>query len=346
MAYKETRKCPVCGKELFYSSYSSYHLAIKKNSLCRVCSKEKQNFHRKCDLSPLLEETPEAYYWIGFLLSDGHFYDGRINFCLSLTDGEHVKKFGKFVKYTGKYRESEKFGVNLSAKHTKIVNELCEKFHIKSNKTYSPPDTIMNHNEKLLKYLFIGFVDGDGKISADGVTIKIHGSWFKILEEFSTLFDEKINPKITKDGYATIRIPRRQLEKHIIGILYDVPYLERKWSRIINMNDENIYKSYKLSDLTKKIIELVKSGLKNREISSLLNITVGHVDKVKSQYNIGVKRVDKEKSELLKKQIVFYIDEGLKNCEIKNILNVSDSYISRIKKQHTERKDNEKQYST
>lgn len=34
------------------------------------------------NLQRLLEDTPEAFYWIGFLLADGSFSNGRIRFAI------------------------------------------------------------------------------------------------------------------------------------------------------------------------------------------------------------------------------------------------------------------------
>ena len=42
--------------------------------------------NKKNDLSGLLEDTPEAYYWIGFLMADGCFSSSNraMKICLSL----------------------------------------------------------------------------------------------------------------------------------------------------------------------------------------------------------------------------------------------------------------------
>lgn len=34
---------------------------------------EKLNYRNNTSMKQLLEETPEAYYWIGFIFADGYF---------------------------------------------------------------------------------------------------------------------------------------------------------------------------------------------------------------------------------------------------------------------------------
>lgn len=56
------------------------------------------------NLQRLLEDTPEAFYWIGFLLADGSFSKGRIRFAIK--DVEQLYRFGTFIDYTGTYGET------------------------------------------------------------------------------------------------------------------------------------------------------------------------------------------------------------------------------------------------
>ena len=132
---KYKRICKICGKELNYGSYSAYWLAEKNNATCKSCA-SRLRANRKCDLSPLLKETPEAYYWIGFLLADGHFQDGRIAFHLALRDKEQVIKFADFINWTGNFEDRGDLGIGVRAKHTDVVEQLCEKFDIRSTKTW------------------------------------------------------------------------------------------------------------------------------------------------------------------------------------------------------------------
>ena len=278
---KYKRICKICGKELEYNSYSAYWLAEKNNAICRSCASRK-NAKRKCDLSPLLDETPEAYYWVGFLLADGHFENGRIKFYLGIKDKDQIKKFANFIKWNGK------IGSGISVKHTEIVEELCKKFDIKHNKTYEPPKTVLNHNKELLKYLVIGFIDGDGNIEKKYkrkgcfIRIKIHASWENILKEFCEIIEyDSTHVKINKQGYAILYISNSatviKLKKESIKI----PVLKRKWNKI----DENFVSRCISSKILKeKIIKMLNNNVRNKDISNELKISESYVSNIKNKY--------------------------------------------------------------
>lgn len=53
---------------------------------------------RSKKLYKLLENSPEAYYWLGFLFADGHFtQSNRLILSLSIKDKEQLEKFIKFI---------------------------------------------------------------------------------------------------------------------------------------------------------------------------------------------------------------------------------------------------------
>ena len=327
------RICKECGKELFYKSYPAYWLAEKNNALCRNCATKKA-VERKCDLSVLLEETPESYYWIGFLMADGNFNNGRISFTLAKKDEEQVLKFAKFIKWTGKIKTTPIYA-GISPMHKEAVDKICEKFDLKKNKTYNPPETILNHDKELLKYLLIGFIDGDGTINECSIRFRVHSSWINILKEFSKLINSKNNPTITKDGYAYFRINRAKAFEILLPLIICVPCLKRKWDRLICSKNKTI-DYYKTSCKTKEVVRLIESGMQAKEVSEKLNITKDNVLRIKSRYGINVKRVDKEKSLDLKRKILMLLSENMKYKDISRKLNVSISYISKIRKKNGE----------
>jgi len=50
------------------------------------------------DLSPLLNETLEAYYWMGFIMADGHLSkQNRLTVTLAIKDSDHLLKLKEFV---------------------------------------------------------------------------------------------------------------------------------------------------------------------------------------------------------------------------------------------------------
>lgn len=284
---KYKRICRICGKELNYGSYSSYWLAEKNNSVCKKCA-SKIKAKRKCDLSSLLEETPEAYYWVGFLLADGHFEHGRITFHLSIKDVNQVKKFADFIKWTGEFEKRKQLSIGVRAKHTTIVENLCKKFDIKHNKTYNPPETILNHDNELLKYLLIGFIDGDGNIEKQYkrndcfIRIKAHKSWEKILKEFCSLlsYNDK-HVRINKQQYCELCISNSKILNKLKKETKIIPVLKRKWDKI----DETYISRYdKSKELKIKIKNMLNNGMRNKDISEILGISQSYVTKIKNNY--------------------------------------------------------------
>ena len=284
---KYKRICKICGKELNYGSYSAYWLAEKNNTLCKSCA-SRLRAKRKCDLTSLLEETPDAYYWVGFLLADGHFQDGRIAFHLGINDSEQVKKFAEFIKWNGKFEDKGKFGIGVRAKHTEVVEKLCEKFDIKHNKTYMPPKTLLNHDKELLKCLIIGFIDGDGNIERQYkrkdcfIRIKIHESWESILKEFCELLEYDVkHVKINKRKYCELIISNSNIVTKLKKESLKLPVLKRKWDKI----DETYVSRYVTSKtIREKIIKMLNDGMRNKDIAKQLNVSNSLVSKINKNY--------------------------------------------------------------
>ena len=83
-------------------------------------------------------DTPEAFYWIGFLLADGSFYDNRLKLGLSIKDADHLYKFANFINYTGAVDITDK-SISIACKDVEAVQRIKEKFDIRDRKTYNPP---------------------------------------------------------------------------------------------------------------------------------------------------------------------------------------------------------------
>jgi ferredoxin-thioredoxin reductase catalytic subunit len=284
---KYKRICRICGKELEYGSYSAYYLAEKNNAVCRNCATRK-NAKRKCDLSPLLEETPEAYYWIGFLLADGHFENGRIKFHLALRDAEQIRRFASFIKWTGNFENRGKLGIGVAAKHTEVVEMLCDKFDIKQDKTYDPPNTILNHDKELLKCLLIGFIDGDGNIENQYkrkdcfIRIKVHKSWNEILKEFCELVDyDTKHVRLNNKGYCELYFSDSNIVTELKKKSNELPVLDRKWKKI----DEDYISRHNTSKILKeKIIKMLNENMRNKDISNELGVSTSYISKINKEY--------------------------------------------------------------
>lgn len=122
--------------------------------------------YRKSNLSKLLEETTETYYWIGFLLADGSFTNRRLRLALCKKDLKHLKLFRQFIQSTNKisslYNNSY-FSIKLTS--VDEIGKLKLKFKIHNDKTHHPFDISKIENNDLLFSLIIGFIDGDGTVS-------------------------------------------------------------------------------------------------------------------------------------------------------------------------------------
>lgn len=347
--YKKIRICECCRKELTYGSYSAWHLAEKNHGLCRSCAGRKKA-KRLNNLSILLEDTPETYYWIGFLLADGHFDEKRIVVGLAEHDRDHLERFAKYISYEGTISTVKKNSYNavhsavrLSAMDAEVVTKLREKFDIKSNKTYNPPKTLKWVSEDLFLCLLAGFIDGDGSINESCIRIKVHISWFNILLEFcERLKLPEKNVFITKENYCVFYINRcdaNRLFKNII-LNNSIPFLYRKWSNIIVNGDGNFlrgdFEGAKKAKGTEKIIQLYKSGFTTKQISEIVGKKEGTVLKIKSRYINKPDLNRKEKCAERKQQIIKLLVLGKGNKEICEIVGVSSSYVSKIKKQYYE----------
>ncbi len=195
----------------------------------------------------LLQNTSEAFYWMGFLLADGHFSkENRMAVTLSKLDTIHLKKFCKFLKYKSMRRPGKHGAVSMSILDTYNVGLIKEKFNISNIKTYNPPDiSKYSFDLNLLICLICGFIDGDGSIGYQTgrkdatLRIKCHASWLEFIIWIKKKFKEKFlidsgNPKINNSGYAGITFANHKLLKELKKFTqnFNLPVLERKWNKI------------------------------------------------------------------------------------------------------------------
>lgn len=288
MEYK--RYCTVCGKEKIYNSLDSFR-ANKDSLLCRSCARkiiQKKNHPNK--LEKLLEETAESYYWIGYLLADGHFSENcRVSFVQNNEDKISVEKFKKYIETETPIFYKNRKGIDsasISVMNVDVIKKLIEKFDIKSNKTYSPPDKSIfeKMDIDMLSYLFIGFVDGDGHIANlhkrkdFSLRIKTHSSWFDILNIFSKrIFGLENYTKINNQGYADLQIGDTQLlkqfKKKYVNNLNFKP-LNRKWD-VIDLNYISRNERAKID--FESVCSLYECGYKPKQICQELNLKEGKV---------------------------------------------------------------------
>lgn len=248
----------------------------------------------------LLSKSYQAYYWMGFLMADGHFSkNNRLTVSLSAKDEQHLKKLALFIDkdaYITHYKVKTGYAYCRYSVMDKNTFEILKTdFCISHNKTENPPllrfyETL---NSDLFLSFFIGLIDGDGRITYQSgridcfIEIKLHKSWFDFLmmirDRLQSIIDIPIPPaKINKDGYALITFCHtkvcRFLKQTVIKL--KLPVLQRKWNRI----DENKLSRYEISSKNASIIvPLFSQGLTGTEICEKTGITLSTIYSIKKR---------------------------------------------------------------
>lgn len=210
----------------------------------------------KANMARLLEDSPTAIYWIGFLLADGHFtkVGSAIQVSASIQDQEHLGQFSTFVGSNLRVKATE---CKTTLKNKEVFPQLLANYDIRHNKTYSPPILKdLGRGDDQLFPLFVGFFDGDGCINikkdGDGYgRLRIHSSWLENLNLFSAMLNRRYG-KLTKQlpiidtrGYASwtlnlglLRAIRAEATQRAL------PLLARKWDKVPQRKilEENLVK--------------------------------------------------------------------------------------------------------
>lgn len=206
----------------------------------------------KHNASILLDETNETYYWLGFLMADGHFGDRNIQLKISKDELPHLLRFKEYIKSHNHVGFVEN-ACRLHVGDVKVVKELKKKFKISNKKTYEPCDiTGINDDDLFLSFL-TGFIDGDGSIWTKGkysqLFVGCHCYWsdnllylFKRLYKILDVSDDVIikqrinNSKLVEksDPISYIKISKKQIlmrfKKEIE--LLNIPFMKKKWDKI------------------------------------------------------------------------------------------------------------------
>ncbi len=231
--------------------------------------------------SKLLDKSNEAYYWLGFIMADGHFNkNNQIQINLSIKDLEHLKKFATFVEYKGKLIKP-----SISIGFGKIRDELNNLFKISNDKTHSPCILDNLSGDSFFSFI-IGFIDGDGCINTKGyLTIKCHKNWLDNLNKMiSELSNNNFNQgRINSEGLAIIQLTKLKLMKEIkIKIIeLELPILNRKWDRVDLNKEIKIDKSKRMKDECYKLFE---ANILPKDIIKTTNLNRGFVYRTHQDY--------------------------------------------------------------
>ena len=203
-------------------------------------------------LIKLLEITDYNYYWLGFIMADGHLsLRGELQLRLSVLDIEHLRKLSEYLNVPMGVRDGDTYGIYtsndicvMSVMDVKVIKEIKDRFSVGNNKTLNPCSVSHIKDKNNLLSFFCGFVDGDGCITnspngkANMLRIQCHQSWVKTLTdigvELSKYYNINFKCSIDKSGYARFVIHKNKdllILKSEIDKL-NLPYLYRKWSKI------------------------------------------------------------------------------------------------------------------
>ena len=247
---------------------------------------------RAADLSPLLLNEPVSYYWMGFLIADGTFYDKAVKLHLSEKDRIHLEEFKTFINYSGNAKTC-----SVSVMHPEVVPLIKDKFDIRKRKTYNPCD-LSRHNHYLLFALIVGFIDGDGNMTnrngtVSSIRIKLHSSWFeqlKFVESFLYQYTnvniaKKTNrTRINKNGYAELILS----DRFLLAIMKQkclelkLPIMFRKWDGVEAQYQGRVRT---WNGLEEKVIAMKTQGLALKEIAKRLSLKYSQVKYLSSRRN-------------------------------------------------------------
>lgn len=210
------------------------HRAIKLGSK-RTCPKT-----RVGNVERFLEDTPEALYWIGFMLADGHFnHSGR--FQVNINDKETIEAFAKFINYSGTRQDivhanaKHKLTYSITVYNKQVVNQIKQKYNIATIKTTTPPNlNLLNLSDDLLKSLIIGYIDGDGCIRSEGhCELQCHKTWLSEYVYFNTRLRNAKTAYLSKrdQAYLCLSVETMKTLK-VFAITQNLPILKRKWDRV------------------------------------------------------------------------------------------------------------------
>ena len=224
----------------------------------------KSEIHKnsKGNVAPLLNESCEAYYWLGFIMADGYLSkQNGISVLISERDKIHLQKLARFLKTKVKLRKRQdggsynyKTGIALiTVGDSVLVPEIRKKFSLKhTNKTYNPPILPEMKREQFLSFL-AGYIDGDGCIAKQGncgkykredvvIQVKCHSSWLDLLCEMEEKLYKELgfclernHVRINKQGYTFWRVSNNKVIRKFKSELLDLnlPIMKRKWDKII-----------------------------------------------------------------------------------------------------------------
>lgn len=227
-----TRSCPQCGNTVHHKSKESCYISKWKNSPCKECHSNKK---LKNNCGRLLDNSLESYYWLGFLMADGHFNIKSRNIQLSIhnQDRQHLMQLKDYLSIETVLEDTKRNQVRLAFGKKSVFESLIQRFHISNTKTSNPPD-LTSLSGDMLKAFNVGFIDGDGCITFQTgrkdprITIRVHGAWVQNLQY---MFGRG---HLSNSGYAILCIGKFSEISDYKQFINNnrLPHLKRKWDKV------------------------------------------------------------------------------------------------------------------
>ena len=252
-----SRLCPECGKEIVYKYKSDFTKANKNNSLCKSCAVSKSSIFQKGhnlndewtirdnSLDKLInDKSLETFYWVGFILADGSFYNNRFEFGLKEDDINVLEAFAKYIDFKGNIKHKDITKSNrIQFNNKPSVEKFMKEYGFSYDKTYNPCsfEFFKSYSKEQITSLLIGIIDGDGNIQENGsiysnqINITAHKLWKNFYEDLLTYLEIPLHiSEIENNNCITIRICKRgyciALKQFIIN--NHLFYFSRKWDII------------------------------------------------------------------------------------------------------------------
>lgn len=285
------------------------------------------------EVSRLLQESRESYYWAGFLAADGsiNHKTWRLRLSLAVKDADHLKQFAQFVECPNIHYYSKR-AIYVTVQDKFYVSLLAQKFNFRPRKKENPPESIQWMTDEMFIAWLIGFIDGDGCVRKQSngrrdaqIQIKLHGNWLQILEQCAKRLGAIAGfsipaARINNRGYARLILSRSEVLRLLKEYTLDLPVLKRKWDNV----DENFVSRCQLATSNKPtLIELWKKGLTAWEIADTLGIGVSCV------YNTVWREGLATRQEQTRRRIVDLRRRGFNQAEIAKEIGCCQSNISR-----------------
>lgn len=168
--------------------------------------------------------TPESFYWAGFIAADGCVSMQKnktkasiLAICLSAKDKAHLEKFKTSIKFTGNVKTYNRALANPASYitiHSAKICESLERFNILPRKTltYKFPEWLKAH--PLVGHFMRGYFDGDGSFylyrnsdsTMDSLAMNVVGTNSFLISYKEVLLNNILELKLKNNIYAVGKV--------------------------------------------------------------------------------------------------------------------------------------------